>query len=168
MEKYIQLQLSKYKFINQDFLEINTATSSNNWKSYSISIKNLTVIHFDGNRLPGKVNWDFPTLFIPDSPNYPDIDLLLWDPTSQILYPTQITIVDPISKHGNKFFDIKDTGATDKLWIIKSQNRIKKIQFVWIGTNDSVSSGMKMHYFAKLDTLDSTFFPLIKFLNYLK
>lgn len=164
LEKYIQHQIAKHKKIEWKIYKIDSEVKPSDWKREKISLADFSVIYFDGNKLPGKVNWMSPTLFIPTSPNYPDVDLFLWAPISKTLYPVQITLVDPISKHSRNFFEMKSTGQPDQLWIAKSNGAIHHIHFIWLGTNVNISSKLNRDYLLTLQDLDEHIFPLLKYL----
>lgn len=165
LEKYIQRQLAQNKTVKWYIFKIDSKSAPVHWKRIQIFIEDPRVVYFDGNKLPSKVNWSESIIFIPTSPNYPDVDVFLWSPASKTLHPVQITVVDPISKHSRNFFTFKASGKPADLWRAKSGNAIKDVQFIWLGTNRNVAhSGFDNDYLLTLDDLvkqEPTMFPLL-------
>jgi len=79
LEKYTIRQIEKTKHFN---VKTKKITAPNTWlQNQQFTFHNLTVFHFEGNKKPpGSVDWSKSIIFVPDSCNYPDVDLLLWDP----------------------------------------------------------------------------------------
>jgi hypothetical protein len=162
LEKYIIHQIDKDKHFN---VQAKQLTASNVWLSnQSFTFQNFITIHFEGNkRPPGSVDWTKSILFVPDSPNYPDVDMLLWDPTKKLLMPVQITILNPLSSHTNEFFAMRNSGNAAEAWKLKSKQAINTIKFLWIGNNDNVSFNKNFEQYVSLLTdLDKTQFPLLQ------
>jgi len=164
LEKYIIRQIEKTKHFN---VKTKKITASNTWlQNQQFTFQNLTAIHFEGNkRPPGSVVWTKSILFVPDSSNYPDVDLLLWDPANKLLVPVQITSLNPLSDHTNEFFTMRRSGNAAEEWKYKSKQTIT-VQFLWIGTNDGVQFNKDFdQYVSVLSDLDQTQFPLLQHLK---
>lgn len=114
------------------------------------------------------VNWQQPILFVPDACNYPDIDFALWDPATATLLAVQITVLNPLHKHPNKFFELHASrGKPSDVWTLYSNKAIKSTEFIWIASNASVDSSFDGQYLVTLDQLPEETFPLVKHLNLL-
>jgi hypothetical protein len=164
--KYIIRQIEKTKHFN---VKTKKITAPNTWlQNQQFTFQNLIVFHFESNKQPpGSVDWSRSIIFVPDSCNYPDVDLLLWDPAMKLLVPVQITILDPLSEHTNNFFTMRSssTGNAAEVWKHKSKLNIT-INFLWIGTNDSVEFNKDFdQYVSVLLDLDQTQFPLLQHLK---
>jgi len=114
------------------------------------------------------LNWKLPILFVPDLCNYPDIDFFLWDPATATLVAVQITVLKPLSKHPNKFFELHGSrGVPADLWKLYSKDVIKNTEFLWIAADTSVCTTFNRQYLVTLDQLPEEAFPLVKHLNLL-
>src|SRR4051812_38990678 len=82
-----------------------------------------------------------------------------------MLLPTQITIVNPIHKHSNNFFEIKDSGTPAEMWKAYSKQQIKVVSFVWVGNNTNLDDKMDGHFIVTLDKFDGGCFLLLAKLN---
>jgi hypothetical protein len=165
LEKYILAQIEKNKFFSCTIAKIDLKNDEKDkWKTIDLVFKNLAIVPYYGNGLPGKVDWTTATVFIPQSTNYPNIDMMLWDPAKALLVAVQITNVDPISKHKNKFYKINDKGKPADMWQNKCKD-CKEMWFLWIGTNLNVSNAMKNDYITTIDSLDKSQFPLLQYLK---
>src|SRR5690606_26182445 len=96
-----------------------------------------------------------------------NVDFILWDKESRILWAVQVTIVDPIKNHGNTFFDDKpgkpNSSQKDK-WVAKFGGKVKATYFLWLGTNLNVDVSFGDDYIALLKNLDRSIFSLISHL----
>ena len=74
----------------------------------TLDLKDVSVREFLGN-YPAIKNKEKTTVFIPKSPNYPDVDLLIWDAGTRTLYPIQITVTKSLKAHTNEFFNMRSS-----------------------------------------------------------
>jgi hypothetical protein len=173
LEKYIIHQLEQLKYIDLNMAKIDASiTDLSQWQTKRLKIHNLiTSIHFLGPTTPPKpleLNWKLPILFVPDLCNYPDIDFFLWDPATATLLAVQITVLKPLSKHPNKFFELHGSrGVPADLWKLYSKDVIKNTEFLWIAADTSVCTTFNRQYLVTLDQLPEEAFPLVKHLNLL-
>ena len=116
------------------------------WTKTNITASNIQLRFFDGYYpKTDAIDWSSSTIFIPTNNNYPNIDLLFWDHIDQILYPMQITVTNPISKHGDSLEDFQEKsfkGQKQKKlqgWSTCSAGLVKtdgtNTKYLWIGRN---------------------------------
>jgi len=165
------------QFLEIAIQKIDTTTEKDWRESHPIKlyVKDLIPLRFGGNSLPpkGKVDWTKPTLFIPTNCNYPNVDLLIWKPSTEELFPIQVTVRNPVSGHEKKFFEMNSHMPSED-WKLRANDELGKkdigkkngdksitIKFLWIASNDSVDATMNDQYFASVDSLSTTYFPLV-------
>ena len=81
------------------------------------------------------------TLFVPNNPNYPDVDLLVWDIVSSTLFAIQVTVREKVKDHMDECkWDIersdKDGNALPSLsdaW--KTYAKASNVELVWVSDN---------------------------------
>lgn len=97
------------------------------------------MVHFLKNGVTSKVNWTRPTIIVPDSPNYPDTDVMVFDPTNGLLVVCQFTVQDPFTNHSRNFFEMKASMNLSAAWEHVSGGAIKKTTMLWITTNKNAA-----------------------------
>jgi len=109
---------------------IDIQAPQDQWVEEQIDIAGCEVVHFLGNKVSASVSWGVPTIIVPDNPNYPDVDVLLYDPKTHSLLAVQFTVTNPL-KHSRNFFILKDGGVLSELWKSKSNGQIQDIKMLW-------------------------------------
>jgi hypothetical protein len=102
-EMYVTTMLEVLKLFNFQFrkaVDISKIGLSND-DPVRRNIEIKSVVHFFSNKLPPKTSFhkNNTTLFVPESPNYPEFDFFLWDSTRQLLMGFQVTVCNPFSRH---------------------------------------------------------------------
>jgi len=167
LEKYVNSRLEESRSLDLDIFEIDVAQDITKWKKSHISFKNLIPIRFSGIKVPTQKDWTNSLLFIPEAPNYPDIDTLIWDPKQKLMVAIQITVHNPVSGHGNRFSEMRSVSQHDSQWKYnawKDKSADIEMKFLWIASNSLVDSNMNQQYFASVQSLES-WCPLVKHLR---
>jgi hypothetical protein len=132
---------------------------------FQLQVADLVVHRFAGDGMP-VLNADRKKsyLFVPESFQYPDVDLLLWDAKNEELFPIQVTIKDPLSKHSRNFFVMGAKAKPSAAWsLFLGMADEKAISFVWIATNTDVTQEFHEEYIATINSLDQSIFPLLSY-----
>ena len=143
VEYYILKQIEEWKEFALKYRKLlKNGTLSTQLKS--LHIKDITTIHFPpkatrSTRISTS-DWKGSLLFIPDIPNYDDVDALLWCEHENTLFPIQITVLNPLKNHGNQFFEMKNTRNPWSQWKNEISSKTGKEPqvnqiFFWIGNN---------------------------------
>ncbi len=74
-------------------------------------------------------------MIIPESPNYPDTNVMFFDPKDNFLLVCQFTVTEPFTNHSRNFFEMKTSGNLSVQWVEESKKQIKRMQMLWISTN---------------------------------
>jgi len=131
-ERYVIRQLEAEKSIHVKAAVIDTTQPPAAWATVAIDISNCQVIHFLGNKTNASVAWNSSAIIVPDSPNYPDVDVMIFNPSQGgLCVAAQFTVTVPL-KHSRNFFELKDGGVLSDLWTLKSKGAIKLIRMLWM------------------------------------
>jgi hypothetical protein len=130
-ERYVIRQLEAEKSIHVKAAVIDTTKPPAAWATVAIDISNCQVIHFLGNKTNASVAWNSSAMIVPDNPNYPDVDVMIFDPSRGLFVAAQFTVTAPL-KHSRNFFELKDGGVLSDLWKLKSKGGIKLIRMLWV------------------------------------
>lgn len=97
-------------------------------------------MHFPHNKTTNRVVWTNPTIIVPDSSNYLDTDLMIFDPKDGLFLVCQFTITDPFTKHSRNFFEMKNSINLSAAWKMESDNKIKTMQMLWFSINKNATT----------------------------
>jgi len=130
----------------------------------------LKIHHIIGNTIPSPtLDWTNPIVFIPDSPNYPSVDFLLFDKFKSMLIASQITIQVPIRNHKKSvnFFRLSGNPQIkpDDQWKHNSGGKIANVIFLWLGVDTTFNAEFNGHYYVDVRQLNPTLFPLAQLLQ---
>lgn len=142
--------LNVLESINNINLDLKYVTEKINM---NFCLNNYETVHFFVDLVPPIMNFKKKLFFIPDSPNYPQIDFLFWNCEIKILYVFQITIQTPFTDHSNSVWDksnylyiewknLLDFTTSHKIWITNNEPQDKNLplfkgQLYWNFTSDN-------------------------------
>jgi hypothetical protein len=113
----------------------------------------LTLHRFGSQGVPGDIAWNRSLLLVPLNPNYPGVDLLLWDVRSRTLVGMQFTVRTRAHK-------MSFSPALEQAWCAASG--ATTFRFVWAARSTTSTAIRGGHYFVDLDALASLCAPLLR------
>ena len=108
--------------------------------------------NFGSQRVPGDVPWGQNLLLVPLNPNYPGVDVLLWDVQTHTLVGVQFTV--RARPHRMSF-----TPALEREWCVASG--AATFRFVWAAPSVDSTSIERGQYLVTLDALRELCAPLL-------
>ena len=112
----------------------------------------LVRYNFGSQHVPGGIRWSQNLLLVPLNPNYPGVDVLLWDAISCVLVGVQFTV-------GKRSHPMTFTSQMQDAWVAASG--AKTFRFVWATPSVDSTSIERGQYLVTLDALRVLCAPLL-------
>jgi hypothetical protein len=106
LQQYMTRTIGSSEALRLRARKIDVTKEAKDWAiGIELDLKRVSVREFSGN-YPAIIDRPKTTIFVPTNPNYPDVDLLIWDAPNNTLYPIQITLIESLKAHTNQFFKL--------------------------------------------------------------